>query len=911
MLDDGPLQTDTLAASLLIDAVDPPDDGTTVDGAAGDGATVAAPADVAPASTVIDTAGPTHLTQVADAYFLLDGANAGPALNAGGIAVTDGLFGDWAPLAAETGGSGYYVAWRLGSTDVYTVWATNAAGSYLGDIGAVSGASYAFTAWENVFHQDLNGDSIVGPPTTVIDSTGATRLTQMADTYFLLDGADAGPALNVGGVAVTDGLFGDWTPLAAEIGGSVVYVAWRLGSTDVYTVWGTNAAGAYLGDIGAVSGGSYAFTAWENVFQQDLNGDSMIGPPTTVIESTGATHLTQVGDAYFLLNGANAGPALTVGGAAVSDGQFGDWTPVAAEAGGGGYYVAWRLGSTDVYTVWGTNAAGAYLGDIGAVSGGSYAFTAWENVFHQDLNGDSIVGPSTTVLDSAGAIHLTQVGDVYFLFNGANVGPALTVGGAAVTDGQFGSWTPIAAEAMVGGYRVAWQLAGTDTYTVWKTDAGGGYVGDIGAVAGTSVALRSLEPSLGQDLNRDGQVASVTTIESVGSLALVQTLGTYFLGSVAGPQLSVGTVAAVFGQFGSWAPIGAEASGGGYVVAWKQGSDEYTVWTTNGAGAYLADTGVLSGSSTTLRQLETTLRQDLNGDGTIGLGTFNITISYSGSSAYQSYFTAAAQRWERVIAADIPDVVSALWGAIDDLLISASVTSIDGVGGILGQAGPDEVRTSSLLPSHGVMRFDSADLASMANSGILTDVITHEMGHVLGFGTLWSAMGLRSGYNYIGTGGIEAFRILSGNAGAGSVPLETGGGSGTAGVHWSDSVFGNEIMTGYIGSAPNPLSILTVGALRDLGYAVNYAAADSYTMPGHASSSGTLQTSSGGTTPIISGSGGTTLSGSVLSGTPYASLSGRGTAGPAWYGLVGGIAETIPFAWIGDDEEDDALPLRA
>ena len=36
------------------------------------------------------------------------------------------------------------------------------------------------------------------------------------------------------------------------------------------------------------------------------------------------------------------------------------------------------------------------------------------------------------------------------------------------------------------------------------------------------------------------------------------------------------------------------------------------------------------------------------------------------------------------------------------------------------------------------MSFDTADLARMEADGSLTDVILHEMGHVLGFGTLWS-----------------------------------------------------------------------------------------------------------------------------------------------------------------------------
>ena len=53
--------------------------------------------------------------------------------------------------------------------------------------------------------------------------------------------------------------------------------------------------------------------------------------------------------------------------------------------------------------------------------------------------------------------------------------------------------------------------------------------------------------------------------------------------------------------------------------------------------------------------------------------------------------------------------------------------------------------------------------------------------------------------------------------GAGPVPLEPLGGPGTAGVHWSEALFGSELMTGWIGTG-GPLSPLTLASLADLGY---------------------------------------------------------------------------------------------
>src|SRR4051794_6205534 len=49
------------------------------------------------------------------------------------------------------------------------------------------------------------------------------------------------------------------------------------------------------------------------------------------------------------------------------------------------------------------------------------------------------------------------------------------------------------------------------------------------------------------------------------------------------------------------------------------------------------------------------------------------------------------------------------------------------------------------------------------------------------------------------------------------VPVENTGGPGTRDSHWREAVFGNELMTGFVGPAGNPLSRTTVGSLQDLG----------------------------------------------------------------------------------------------
>jgi len=224
-----------------------------------------------------------------------------------------------------------------------------------------------------------------------------------------------------------------------------------------------------------------------------------------------------------------------------------------------------------------------------------------------------------------------------------------------------------------------------------------------------------------------------------------------------------------------------------------------------------------------------TLSYTASGGG--GSGGFNIAVDYTGSSAYLPYVNAAVQRWQQVITGDLPDAASSPWGAIDDVKVAITIAPIDGAGNILGYAGYDAIRSGSTgLPYHGGITLDSADVGTYTS--LLTTIIEHEMGHILGVGTLWDSRGLTDGaYGYTGANALAEYRTLAGNSTLTSIPLENTGGSGTARAHWRETTFGNEIMTGWIDNGSNPLSRMTIASLKDLGYAVNMNQADPYTLP--------------------------------------------------------------------------------
>ncbi|MBM3884591.1 MAG: Ig-like domain-containing protein [Gemmatimonadetes bacterium] len=229
-------------------------------------------------------------------------------------------------------------------------------------------------------------------------------------------------------------------------------------------------------------------------------------------------------------------------------------------------------------------------------------------------------------------------------------------------------------------------------------------------------------------------------------------------------------------------------------------------------------------------------------------------------------FGQAATRWETIITGDLPNIANfssgagscnspnAIQEALDDLIIVVRLENIDGAGAVLGSAGPCLVRTAGLT-ALGSMRFDTSDLPSLESSGTFAAVILHEMGHVLGIGTLWSSKGFlqlssttsaKQDTHFNGPEAIAGFNAVGGTnyTGAGQqvpggakVPVENctnntpaSCGGGTINSHWREGVLKSELMTGYLGSSVtgNPLSVLTIGSLKDIGYVVDLNQADSF-----------------------------------------------------------------------------------
>jgi hypothetical protein len=245
-----------------------------------------------------------------------------------------------------------------------------------------------------------------------------------------------------------------------------------------------------------------------------------------------------------------------------------------------------------------------------------------------------VIGGSTTPPPS-GLTGLVQVGTNFFL---GSTGPELKYGGTAVKAGQFQDWVPISSvQVDGGGYDVAWKNS-SGQFTFWATDSKGNFLSyptQGVALAANSTTVQSYESIFHQDLNGDHTIGvpgatppttppPTTTPPTTpsGLTGLVQDGTNFFLGST-GPELKYGGAAVEAGQFQDWVPISSvQVDGGGYDVAWKNSSGQFTFWATDSNGNFLSypTQGVaLAANSTTVRSYESIFHQDLNGDHTIGV----------------------------------------------------------------------------------------------------------------------------------------------------------------------------------------------------------------------------------------------------------------------------------------------------
>ncbi len=595
-------------------------------------------------------------------------------------------------------------------------------------------------------------------------------------------------------------------------------VVWASGT-------GTVAGVSTVGVVTAVGNGSSQVTATSGSATGSLTvtvaqaaaavlkqaGDGQVGTVATALPTTLVARVVDalggaVPNAVVTWAVATGGGTVTGGNAAANGEATATWTP--GNTAGGASVTATSGGVTATFNAQLTAGPVAQI----TITAGNNQTAATSTVLPVD--------PAVRVADQFGNAKA-----------GVTVTWTVTAGGGAV-QASAGSAATSTTNASGNATVVSWTLGGSAGTNTLNASAAAGVTTDFTATGATAGAPAAIAVFAGNNQTAlAGFATNIRPAVLVTDANAIPVSGAQVVFTPsAGGSVVTGTVttnANGIAQVGSWTP---GASAGAATLS-----------------AAVTGTGLTQGFS-----------------GTAANAAYNIEIRFIGATpnaTVQAAFTAAEAFWEQLIYGDQTDIAVSnsdfcqlgvpLTETIDDIIILARIDSIDGPGQVLGQAGPCSIRNSNALTVYGRMVFDSADIGGLGAS--LNAVILHEMGHVLGFASgIWnftplacaqnvSSPGLDSYFNCIQAGATNDARAIFDSIGGTSytgglkVPLENcvagvpaSCGAGTLYSHWREATFFNELMTGYLNAGSNPLSVLTVAAFGDIGYQVNYDAAEAY-----------------------------------------------------------------------------------
>jgi hypothetical protein len=160
----------------------------------------------------------------------------------------------------------------------------------------------------------------------------------------------------------------------------------------------------------------------------------------------------------------------------------------------------------------------------------------------------------------------------------------------------------------------------------------------------------------------------------------------------------------------------------------------------------------------------------------------------------------------------------------------------------------NEFAFGNTFPIEGLIVINAKYMNEYLKGDKLYSVLLHEIGHILGIGTIWdipkSPLTVYQEddvekYYYTGGNALREYRSYFKDTDVVGVPIEDDGGEGTQDSHperdTNRIIFGkihpglhHELMTGWNNTSFS-LSRITLGFLEDIGYIVDYSKADPFT----------------------------------------------------------------------------------
>ena len=424
-------------------------------------------------------------------------------------------FAGWSILGAETINNVNNIA--LKNTDgTLSIWKTDSNWAYTGSAFVGAANTSQGLQWETAFDQDFNGDNIIGTSYTDSETKGSTDLVtdSLGGAYARSSGGTLN-AITFQGSQIKDDFFpfAGWSILGAETINNVNNIA--LKNIDgTLSIWKTDSNWAYTGSAFVGAANTSQGLQWETAFDQDFNGDNIIGTSYTDSETKGSTDLVtdSLGGAYARSSGGTLN-AITFQGSQIKDDffPFAGWSILGAETINNVNNIA--LKNTDgTLSIWKTDSNWAYTGSAFVGAANTSQGLQWETAFDQDFNGDNIIGTSYTDSETKGSTDLVtdSLGGAYARSSGGTLN-AITFQGSQIKDDffPFAGWSILGAETINNVNNIA--LKNIDgTLSIWKTDSNWAYTGSafVGA-ANTSQGLQ-WETAFDQDFNDDNIIGIAT-----------------------------------------------------------------------------------------------------------------------------------------------------------------------------------------------------------------------------------------------------------------------------------------------------------------------------------------------------------------------------------------------------------------
>lgn len=209
---------------------------------------------------------------------------------------------------------------------------------------------------------------------------------------------------------------------------------------------------------------------------------------------------------------------------------------------------------------------------------------------------------------------------------------------------------------------------------------------------------------------------------------------------------------------------------------------------------------------------------------------FEVHFHPSVREAYRPAIRAAADRWAALITGPKPPAHTVAGRTARGTVMVVSVGTVDGKSKRFAATkdgwAPWTQSAGFLagLPAVAEIVLDRKDVGSLA-TGLLEQVVAHEIGHALGVGVAWRTLVIKEAGEYVfkGPGAMKEYGQLLGGDPV-PVPVD----DGARYPHWRESTFSAELMSPKLSKGFQAISRMTLASLVDLGYEVKLDAADAF-----------------------------------------------------------------------------------